>query len=784
LADIFISYARADRERVEKLATALEGQGYSVWWDRHIAGGAEFSKDIEKELNAAKAVIVAWSGEANESRWVKDEAGLAAEAGKLVTLSLDGAEPPIGFKQFHAVNFQKADDTAFGEVVRSVATKLAGPGSEQPANASTKNTEPSSNRRVRMLSISAAITVLAALAGWLGFESLQQPSDPAIHSIAGDPDAAAGETNENYDSIAVLAFTDLSPQQDQEYFSDGIAEELLNVLARETDLRVAARTSSFAFKGKEESIAAIGEALNVEAVLEGSVRKAGDKVRITAQLIDARSGFHLWSDTYDRELSDIFAVQDEIASAIVRSLPSMDPREEVAAVAQTNSEAYVLYLQGRHQLTRRSRASIEAAKVLFEQSLAIDPDYAPAWADLSMSALLLFGGRGTYGDLSFGEVTVIAEPAIEKALALDPTLADGHSARGLLRGHQGDGVGAIAGYRKALELNPNVANARHLLYLALVDQGDFIEAFEVIDRAVELDPLSAIVLENHVGSLSMRGRFDDAVAAAERLDNLYPDWHHAKAALSRAHAATGDLAQSVLLILRASKLSGADNLDSEVAFDLIGLKLFDHPFLEAAPAEPASFLGVAEGRDEEARSLALEYFHANPGNPVALWRAVWTLWATGEDDAALKLAEGFISRHQTGTGLSWAGRPANCYPGLYVAGLWQRIGDREKAEPILTACRRALDDAAAQGVVLPYYERDMSVELLVLEGRFDEALTELRALADSGRFYSWWIGFEPIYAPLYDDPRFQGIVADLNARVDEARTKFLATAEDRNQREE
>ena len=770
MADIFISYARQDRARIERLAGQLEAEGHSIWWDRHIAGGAEFSKDIERELQSAKAVIVGWSKGANESRWVKDEAGLAANAGKLIAISLDGSEPPIGFRQFHALDYTKPDSAAFAELTRSIALKLSLPARETQSVAAGRD-------RKKTLAIVAGLAVGALAFGYAIISNLTQntaaPDDAARRaSIVSDTAGPPPDVSE-YESIAVLAFSDLSPEQDQEYFSDGVSEELLNVLARETDFRVAARTSSFSFKGKDETIASIGAALNVDAVLEGSVRKSGERIRVTAQLIDVQSGYHLWSDTFDRDLADVFQVQDEIARSIVRSLPSNAPAAQIGASPSTNDNAYDLFLQGRHQLTRRTRLSIEHAKTLFEQALSDDPDYAPAWAGLATATLLLVEGQSTYGDLTREETEAIAAPAIEKALALDPNLAEAYTAQGLLLGQKGDISGSAEAQRKAIELNPSVANTRHLLYLVLTSDGAFEEAFRVIDDAVVRDPLSAITLENHVASLLLRGRFADALAAAHRLHNLHPDWHHAKTALGRAYAANGNLAQAAHFLVRAANASGGDNLDVEAAFHLISLKMFDHPLLARAPVDPVSFKDVLQGRNEEARSLAMDNFATYPDSPFALWRAVWTLWATGNDVEALEMSENFARREES-VNAYWAIRPANCYPGLYVAGLRQRAGDLAGAQPLLQACRQSLTDAAEQGVVLPYYERDMSAELLVLEGRHEEALVRLRELTNTGLFFSWWIAFEPIYAPLHDDPRFIEIVSDITARIQKERALFLA----------
>ncbi len=236
-------------------------------------------------------------------------------------------------------------------------------------------------------------------------------------------------------SIAVLAFADLSPKGDQEYFSDGISEELLNVLAKIPGLRVAARTSSFQFKGENRDIIDIGKRLNVAMVLEGSVRKADLQIRITAQLVDASNGFHLWSQTYDRELANIFAVQDEISAAIVEALKEHLGLqvEGVQRVARTTTpEAYEDFLLGRNLIHRRTQPLLEQAVERFQAVLAADPDYAPAWVGLAEATILLLDSQNTWGNLSREEVVARATPALERAIALDPDLADAYVARGLM----------------------------------------------------------------------------------------------------------------------------------------------------------------------------------------------------------------------------------------------------------------------------------------------------------------------------------------------------------------
>ena len=779
MADIFISYARANRAKVEKLSHALEAEGFSVWWDRHIAGGAEFSKDIELALNAARAVIVVWSAEANESRWVKDEAGIAANAGKLVALSLDGVEPPIGFKQFHAIDYSSSGDGAQSDLLRSLAMKFEQTASvDAPPDVASKiGTSDAPRRPVKTLFIAAAMAVAAlSIVYFMANNIFMNSHDKVVGDLARSSqaslDTAAAPTGE-YRSIAVLAFSDLSPDGDQEYFSDGISEELLNVLARETNLRVAARTSSFAFKGKNENVSTIGNALNVDAVLEGSIRKADDQLRITAQLIDARTGFHLWSDTFDREFSDVFAIQDEIARAIVGSLPSAGNAQAIATVTQTDSDAYDLYLRGRHHLLLRTRSSIEQARTLFEQAVEVDSDYAPAWAELAMSVMLLQKGSATYGDLSPVEVIAVASSAIEKALALNPRLAEAHVARGLLSATEANLPEAVSHYKRGIELNPSTPNGRHLLYLALVGEGEFREAFDVIDLAAELDPLSAIILENQVTSLVLRDQPEAALVAARRLNELHPGWPLSKAALSAAYSANGKFAEAAKLFEEAAIAGRSDNSYDSAAFALITVRAFDHQLVQDGPIDPRSFLAVNQGRKDTARDLVMRQFNAAPESVGAAWRAGWTLWAIGDDQAAHDLFERYLVNPDV-AGSFPAVSPASCYPGLYIAGLRKRLGNSAAVTPILDQCRKTVDNMVAQGYMLQFYERDMPVELLMLEGSHEEALTELRRLVDSGRFISWWIGVEPIYQPLYDDPRFQAIVADLSDFAEREKARYLA----------
>jgi serine/threonine protein kinase/Tfp pilus assembly protein PilF len=287
-------------------------------------------------------------------------------------------------------------------------------------------------------------------------------------------------------SIAVLPFADMSPQRDQEYFCDGIAEELLNALSKLHDLRVASRTSSFQFKGSAADIRAIAEKLNVEHVLEGSVRKAGDKVRVTAQLIGARDGFPLWSDRFDRSLDDIFEIQEEIAQKIVDALRvTLTEREKQAIEKQSTNDirAYEFYLRGRRFLYQFRRNHFEMARQMFTRAIEIDPQYALGHSGLADCASLLY---------MFFEATPAnleqAGRASERAIELDPSLAEGYVSRGVAKSLRRDFAGAVTDFETALSLNPRSFEAYYFYARACLVQGQLRKSADLFERASQMRP--------------------------------------------------------------------------------------------------------------------------------------------------------------------------------------------------------------------------------------------------------------------------------------------------------
>jgi serine/threonine-protein kinase len=319
-------------------------------------------------------------------------------------------------------------------------------------------------------------------------------------------------------SIAVLPFADMSPAGDQEYFADGMSEELINRLSKTPELRVVARTSAFAFKGKDVDIREIGEQLDVGALVEGSVRKAGDRLRITAQLVQVADGFHLWSETYERQLDDVFAMQDDLSRAIADALEARLDVAPASNPSTTDLRAYELYLMGRFFWNKRTEEGHRKAIRYFEQALALDPEYALAYSGLADSYGLLATDFGL-----LPEGLVKAREAATRAVRLDDSLAEGHASLGLFRYQTYDWPGAEVEFQRALAINPGYANA-HLWYaMLLMTTGRIDESLAEIQQALQLDPLSSRI-NIEAGRLHVCARdYDTAVDRFERGLELDPD---------------------------------------------------------------------------------------------------------------------------------------------------------------------------------------------------------------------------------------------------------------------
>jgi adenylate cyclase len=320
-------------------------------------------------------------------------------------------------------------------------------------------------------------------------------------------------------SIAVLSFFNMSDDDSNQYFAEGLSEELLNLLAKIPELRVAARTSSFSFKGKDVKIAQIGTELNVNYVLEGSVRKAGNHVRITAQLIKTDDGFYLWSETFDRNLDDIFVVQDEIANAVVSAL-KVTLVGAVPEPRKTDPEVYSLYLQGMYFNNLRGKEDLEKSLVAYKQALAIDPDYAPAWIGISIA----YQDQARNNWLSREQAYELSLAAVESALAIDREMASAWASLAYLKRGRGDWAGAKTAIDQAINLEPNNGLVIGSAATLAGTFGQLETSIELFERNVRRDPLSLSSLRALGSRYATIGRFEESLETYNRLIAINPDF--------------------------------------------------------------------------------------------------------------------------------------------------------------------------------------------------------------------------------------------------------------------
>jgi serine/threonine-protein kinase len=342
-------------------------------------------------------------------------------------------------------------------------------------------------------------------------------------------------------SIAVLPFVNMSSDRENEYFSDGITEELINALANVEGIRVSSRTSAFAFKGKDVGVRKIGEELHVASVLEGSVRREGGNVRVTAQLVNAADGYHLWSKTYDRELKSIFALEDELARSIAQALRHKLVREEAPHSQTASVETHDLYLRGRYFWNKRNPEGLRKAAAYFEQAIDKDPQYALAWAGLADSTAIRF----EYGEVRASEVIPKATQAALRALELDPGLAETHGILGLIHTYDYEWAKAEVELRTAIELKPDAATLHHRYALMLIVTGRRQEARAEMERALQLEPTSLIFNTFSAVLHYCERDFDGAAAGFRKTLEMDPGFQVAHSQLGWALVAMGKYSEAL-----------------------------------------------------------------------------------------------------------------------------------------------------------------------------------------------------------------------------------------------
>jgi TolB-like protein len=500
LPDIFLSYSRDDQATARRFAEGFEREGFTIWWDASLNPGEAYDQVTEKALREAKAVVVLWSRKSVDSRWVRAEATQAHDNRTMVPVMIEPCKRPIMFELTHTADLSHwtgdISDKAWQSYVAGV-------------------------RRFVEKDVSG----------------LDRPADNSRSlAVARSIKGAADSRTERLPSIAVLPFSNMSGDKEQEYFSDGLAEEIINALAQISGLKVIARTSAFAFKGQNTDIRRIAETLGVTNILEGSVRRSGNRIRVTAQLITASDGTHLWSERYDRELADVFVVQDEISSAISEALKvKLSPQAAAGARHTPTLPAYEALLKARHFHWKVTAESTDQARLFYEQAIALDPQFALAHA--------------LYADFLFGCTTIVSSPLREvaplirtlaqRALELDPYLADAHVPLCLLAAaHDYDWQEAG---RQFLLATPGgrASPVSHMAcgFIYLLGAGLRTDAVVQLELAVKGDPLHLLNRDDKAYCLGAVGRYADAMDLLQHTRDLDSGFFWTYYMLADLHAA-------------------------------------------------------------------------------------------------------------------------------------------------------------------------------------------------------------------------------------------------------
>jgi len=520
---VFLSYASQDAAAAARIGDALRMAGIEVWFDRsELRGGDAWDQTIRRQIRdcALFIPVVSANTASRPEGYFRLEWSLAEQRSQMIArnkhfivpVCLDdtpetGADVPESFQRVQWIRLPRGETTpAFAARIAALLSSTWTHGADAALNAPTApGNRPQAPRRRIWVALGIAAVLALAIAVWQGWRHYEATG---YGTPAGTP---APEK-----SIAVLPFVDLSERHDQEYFADGLAEEVLDLLAQVPDLHVPARSSSFYFKGKNERVATIARELGVAHVLEGSVRRSGDTLRVSVQLVRADTGYHLWSSIYERNVHEVFKVQDDIASAVVEALKArlVTPKAGLTARRTSNADAYDQYLRGRHLFQQGDLEGLKRAVVAYRGAAALDPKFAPAIAGLAITEYLVMAD---YDDEPRATVVREVLDLANRGVQLAPDLAEAYSTRAYIRMHAlFDFAGAEEDLAKAAELDPTDAAVQRRTSFLMSAFGRPDAAVAAARHAVELDPLDPNSLDGLASALDAMGRGAEARDIWER----------------------------------------------------------------------------------------------------------------------------------------------------------------------------------------------------------------------------------------------------------------------------
>ena len=757
---IFLSYAREDRACAEVLARVLEGGGHRVWWDRHIESGEEFAAEIEAALGHANVVLVAWSVHSAKSPWVRDEAVIGRDTGRLLPVSIDGSQPPMGFRQFQTLDLTgwkgSTKDTRTAALLRSVQRRLT---HKSKMTAVARGTRVKTDRTWRReLAAGVVVLIVAVAAILLMMRPWEAKAEPA--------------------SLVVLPFKNMSAGDP--YFAEGVAEEISNRLSREPQFKVVGRTSASLFKDAAD-LRDVGRRLHVAYVMEGSVRSAGSQVRVDVSLVDARKGIRVWSQNFRGSLNDVFAIQDtigqQVAAHVRRQLiHAVLPRGTTTA----RGDVYSLYLTARALIRTREPAKLHSAIELLRQAIKLDPNYAPAWAQLAQ-AMRFEWQMSQPSEKGYEGARQQWLRIAQHAVRLAPDSADANLAMAfVLSSFEGENPKyqklEKAYEARAAQLDPNAPEVLDSIAQGAEIDQDFPRALEAYRRLYAIEPLWWHAYDRLTALSWKMGYRDEARKIVDRtvrdarpvsgymiratLANQQGDWSEALKWLRAARAAS-DPSEKVLADIRTAMVTR-----SLGSFEQARPQF---PFYEVDDDMWRMWNGKAPGTQRVAELGR---------NPVRLWNSTKmyflarTLLRERRSAELLRLYdERFRSPDELHDTLNEA------VPELVIA--LRDVGRRAEADRMAQFGEADAGRIQSHGRV-PfdyYYERST---MLAAEGKGREAIAALQKGVELGWFYNneiWSfhdIGEEPVFRDVVHDVRFQRIRAYFAAHLGRERKEAEA----------
>jgi TolB-like protein/Tfp pilus assembly protein PilF len=623
---VFLSYASQDGEAARRICDALRAAGVEVWFDRsELRGGDAWDQKIRRQIRdcALFIPIISANTASRLEGYFRLEWDLADRRTHMIahnkpfivpvsvgSVPSAAADVPESFLRVQWTPLPEGEAAAHALAER--ISRLVSPDGGHPSAAISGADSAFAANYVRPskatpINLALLLIVLAAVlgAGYLALDKLvlSRRSTDVARKAATAGSTAPVRTSVPEKSIAVLPFVDMSEKKDQEYFSDGLAEELLNLLAQVPDLKVPARTSSFYFKGKQVTVAEIATALGVAHVLEGSVRKAGQMIRVTVQLIRADNGYQVWSKTYDRDFKDIFKVQDEIAGAVVEMLKAkLAPPHSVASYRTSNTEAYTQYLLARHFHLRGNTEGFRRAVESYRKAIVLDPGYAAAYSGLAVSEAVL-------ADIT-GDAALLkqAEADADKGVELGPEAADAYSARGDIRAtFSWDWAGAQSDFEKALLLDPADTTVQLRYGNLMVYLRRLPEAIAAEKRAVELDPLASTAWGTLGRCLMYSGDYPGAAKALHRALEIQPEYANTLYDLARLQLLQGSAAEALATFGKvddaALRLSGISMAEYALGHAKESQQFLDELIAKEAQDAAAQIAGVFAWRRENDKAF-------------------------------------------------------------------------------------------------------------------------------------------------------------------------------------